>query len=720
MWRKMYRSRWQTWRALRWPVRLGLPIVLSLSTALVAWAIVTDLSTVRRLHTSAFPNHVDQADLVGEGFDEAFEEGDELFETQFNAVDGVGANVGNGMRFSRFPRADLRGAGQWFNHTPARITGPNAQACNACHSLPADDGAGGPNADAVRDPLRNGNLAQFIERNAPAVFGLGALQRLAEETTVALQAIRQSAIDSACRNGSASAPLTAQGVSFGTIKVTRTDRSPCKTKVDTSAVSGVAPDLIVRPFQWKGSVAFIRDFVRGAGHNELGMQGVEMVGANVDGDFDGVVNELTVGDITALTIYQAAQPRPTTLLELMSLGLVEPLPQDQVNAINRGSAVFAQIGCTSCHVPTLKISNPIFSEPSQNPNYRDATFPAGQNPAALGLNPASPITFDLTKDQPDNVIDTANGTVYLGAFKVGSDGKALVDLFGDLKRHDMGSGLAEPIADDGVPNSVFMTENLWGVGSTAPYLHDGRATTLSEAILEHGGEGSAARDYFKRLSPGDQAAVLTFLNNLVLFKSEEASASPDPTQPPPSTNTPQPTATVAPTNTPVEATPTSAPTDGATSEPTETPAATLPPNAVNLALNKAATADGQCNENEGPEKAVNGSVSGGLSDKWCSSRGRTMWLQVDLGAEFNLTSFVIKHAGAGGERRLFNTRDFYIQVSTDGANWTTVVRANNNTHSVTTHTIDATRARYVRLNITDPTQGRGGDARIYELEVYGK
>jgi CxxC motif-containing protein (DUF1111 family) len=171
--------------------------------------------------------------------------------------------------------------------------------------------------------------------------------------------------------------LTAQGISFGTLKVTRTERSPCKTNVDTSGVKGVAPDLIVRPFQWKGSVAFVRDFVRGAGHNELGMQGVEMAGADVDGDFDGVVNELTVGDITALTLYQAAQPRPTTLLELMQLGLIEPLPQEQVNAINRGASVFAQIGCASCHAPTLKISDPIFSEPSQNPNYRDATFPAG-------------------------------------------------------------------------------------------------------------------------------------------------------------------------------------------------------------------------------------------------------------------------------------------------------------------------------------------------------
>ncbi len=54
------------------------------------------------------------------------------------------------------------------------------------------------------------------------------------------------------------------------------------------------------------------------------MQAVEIVGHDRDGDFDGVVNEITIGDMTALAVYLAAQPRPTTLLELNSLGLLEP------------------------------------------------------------------------------------------------------------------------------------------------------------------------------------------------------------------------------------------------------------------------------------------------------------------------------------------------------------------------------------------------------------
>lgn len=66
--------------------------------------------------------------------------------------------------------------------------------------------------------------------------------------------------------------------------------------------------------------------------------------------------------------------------------------------------------------------------------------------------------------------------------------------------------------------AVFLTANLWGVGSTAPYLHDGRATTLTEAILAHGGEAAGSRAAFQTLGPREQEQLLAFLHNLVLFK----------------------------------------------------------------------------------------------------------------------------------------------------------------------------------------------------------
>jgi lysyl endopeptidase len=152
--------------------------------------------------------------------------------------------------------------------------------------------------------------------------------------------------------------------------------------------------------------------------------------------------------------------------------------------------------------------------------------------------------------------------------------------------------------------------------------------------------------------------------------------------------------------------------------PTPTPTPT-PPGSPNLALNKPATGSTPCNANEGPDKAVNGSVSGGNSDKWCSLAA-TKFLQVDLGAGVNVGRIVVRHAGAGGESATFNTRAFNIQVSSNGATFTTVATAGANTQNVSTHTIAATTARFVRLNVTTPTQTADGAARIYELEVFGQ
>ena len=95
-------------------------------------------------------------------------------------------------------------------------------------------------------------------------------------------------------------------------------------------------------------------------------------------------------------------------------------------------------------------------------------------------------------------------------------GSAIVRAFTDLKRHDMGSGLREPIADDGVDNQTWMTRSLWGVGATGPWLHDGRATTLMSAILEHGGEAEAARTAVRGLSVQSQRDLVAFLDNLTL------------------------------------------------------------------------------------------------------------------------------------------------------------------------------------------------------------
>src|SRR5262249_33095321 len=285
----------------RW-ARRGLLVAGIIGLTAAGKMIVTNLGVVATLH-SPVAEHIDQADLLtqiqgGQGaaaFEEAFEVGDEVFETPFNSLDGGGANVGDGQRYTRMPRADLLAPGQWARHVPERATGPNAETCANCHNRPVTDGAGGPENNVHRDPLHTADVRRMIQRNTPPTFALGALQRLAEEMTVTLQGIRdQLAATVRASHRPATAPLVAKGVDFGALRATPAQGRPGGVQFVTSQIVGVDADLVVKPFQWKGSERFVRDFVRGAGHNELGMQAVELVGAGVDGDGDGVADELSV------------------------------------------------------------------------------------------------------------------------------------------------------------------------------------------------------------------------------------------------------------------------------------------------------------------------------------------------------------------------------------------------------------------------------------------
>ena len=91
----------------------------------------------------------------------------------------------------------------------------------------------------------------------------------------------------------------------------------------------------------------------------------------------------------------------------------------------------------------------------------------------------------------------------------------------------------------------------------------------------------------------------------------------------------------------------------------------------NLALRGTATGSPPCTPDQGPERAVNGSVAAGRADAWCAE-GWSLFLQVDLGNARPVTRFVVKHASAGGESQESDTRDFNIQLSNDGKTFTTV------------------------------------------------
>ncbi len=465
-------------------------------------------------------NQMVQSGQTDEAFLEAFEAGDELTEFSFTAAQGVGANIGEGRLFTRFPRADLDGPEEWANHLPKREGGANATSCIACHNAPFANGAGDIALNVVVDPGHTGDPSLYLERNTLPLFALGIPQRLAEEMSLELYLQRTNAEAEACQSGQSVTSLSAKGVRFGTLAMTRTATEPCMVETDTSNLDGVDPDLVIKAFGWKGNEPTIRSFTRGAAHNELGLQAVELIG-DVDGDYDGVINELTVGDMTALSIYMAGLERPVSTLELAELGLVELAEEDRTDIL-AGEALFTQTGCASCHVPSMEMNDTNFREPSQIAGFYDIIFPDGSAPAAHGLTDASAIVFDLAADQPNNQITLENGEMqHLGAVARNENGVAVAEWFTDFKRHDMGEALADPDDPLGIPASHFLTRSLAGVAVTGPWLHDGRATTLAEAIELHGGDAAFSATRFEALEEDAQDQLIAFLENLVMYQAEE-------------------------------------------------------------------------------------------------------------------------------------------------------------------------------------------------------
>ncbi len=122
----------------------------------------------------------------------------------------------------------------------------------------------------------------------------------------------------------------------------------------------------------------------------------------------------------------------------------------------------------------------------------------------------------------------------------------------------------------------------------------------------------------------------------------------------------------------------------------------------NLALNKTATADSSCAANEGPAKAVNGTVNGGNSDKWCSV-GSSKWLRVDLGSSQSVGKIVLKHSGS--RWRAGDLEHARLRRAGEHERHDVDQRgpATGNTANITTHTFTPQSVRYIRVNVITPT-----------------
>lgn len=219
----------------------------------------------------------------------------------------------------------------------------------------------------------------------------------------------------------------------------------------------------VGKFGWKAQTASLGQFVRTACAVELGL---EVPGQHQSPDPRSFADkapglDLSDAECDALVAYVAALPAP----------IVRP-PFDSAaeRSARSGRETFASIGCASCHVAKLGDVDGIYSDlllHDMGPTLRDASIYYGTDAPAPGA---------------------AN----------------------------LASSKAEPAEAD-----EWRTPPLWGVRDSGPYLHDGRTTTVEQAILLHGGSAGASAKRFRDLDHESKRQILAFLNSLAAPKSND-------------------------------------------------------------------------------------------------------------------------------------------------------------------------------------------------------
>ncbi|MFK8014641.1 MAG: di-heme oxidoredictase family protein [Gammaproteobacteria bacterium] len=261
-----------------------------------------------------------------------------------------------------------------------------------------------------------------------------------------------------------SARIAPQLVGMGLLEAIRESDIEAMADPDDSNGDGISGRLqLVRDpvtgqsrigrFGWKASEASVRHQVAGALNTDIGV----MTTARPTPDcgvsqFDcGTSNlELSDDNLDKLTAYVSL------------LGVRARRGLNDATAL-QGEALFGNAGCTGCHTDTLQTT-----EFHPHAELRDQT----------------------------------------------------IHPYTDLLLHDMGPGLASTLGEGQASGAEWRTAPLWGIGLTAgvsegeAYLHDGRARTLTEAILWHGGEAESSKQAFAAMSQSEQNAVIAFLKTL--------------------------------------------------------------------------------------------------------------------------------------------------------------------------------------------------------------
>jgi hypothetical protein len=316
--------------------------------------------------------------------------------------------------------------------------------------------------------------------------------------------------------------LVAKSVAFGSLihnldgtwDTSLTQGLPPKS---TKSNGTTPPSFIVQPFFQSGAVISLREFSLNSFSRLHGVQAEERFGTGEDQDADGYANEVTIADVTAISVYQATLPVP---------GQVIPRQHHIESAIVLGEQLFESVGCSNCHVSSLPLTSAgaTFTEPG--PYNPSTTLQLSDVDRVYGL--------DLNHSSlPQPRLEQKHGVTRVPAYT-------------DLKLHDITTGLPscaanaalEPLVqcDPDVEavsqhyptsdehffqgNALFLTRRLWGIANQHAFGHHGQYTTLREAIAAHHGEANGVRSNYDNLNASEQGAVIEFLKSLQVLPAD--------------------------------------------------------------------------------------------------------------------------------------------------------------------------------------------------------
>lgn len=247
-----------------------------------------------------------------------------------------------------------------------------------------------------------------------------------------------------------------------------------------------------------------------------------------DPDRDGVLEELTEGDMDLIEFYQLNHPVPaeTTRTDLRQ----------------KGREILSSTGCVHCHVPDWKLESDNRSDKDYTRRYLgDRRFfnlavspnkESGRLEGKLEWLTKKPVICKASAPEVDtakSLAASAEAGVKIAGAGAKIPGAAaeperqafrIKGVYSDFLHHDLGPAFHQ-VQFDGSVVKAFRTAPLWGVGSTAPYGHDGASLDLDEVIRRHGGEAELEAKAYKELKESDRIALLEFLRGLVLYSVDD-------------------------------------------------------------------------------------------------------------------------------------------------------------------------------------------------------